>query len=57
MAARLDKTSFFIAGWGPRHPALISMTGPAKGTDGLTRYRQEKNAYSLDGLPGLEADD
>src|SRR5438067_429610 len=29
----------------------------SKGTDGLTRYRQEKNAYSLDGLPGLEADD
>jgi Pyridoxamine 5'-phosphate oxidase len=25
-----------------------------KGTDGLTRYRSEKNARSLDGLPGLE---
>ena len=24
-----------------------------KGTDGLIRYRQEKNAHSLDGLPGL----
>jgi hypothetical protein len=29
----------------------------SKGTDGLTRYRQEKNAHSLDGLPGLEAED
>ena len=29
----------------------------SKGAERLTRYRQEKNAYSLDGLPGLEADD
>ena len=26
----------------------------SKGTDGLTRYRREKNARSLDDLPGLE---
>ena len=26
----------------------------SKGTDGLARYRWEKNARSLDGLPGLE---
>jgi len=28
----------------------------SKGPDGLTRYREEKNAHSLDGLPGLEAE-
>lgn len=27
----------------------------AKGPDGLVRYRAEKNALSLDGLPGLQA--
>jgi hypothetical protein len=29
----------------------------SRGSDGLRRYRQEKNARSLDGLPGLEAED
>jgi hypothetical protein len=29
----------------------------SKGTDGLTKYRQEKNAYSLEGLPGLDVED
>jgi hypothetical protein len=29
----------------------------SKGSDGLRRYRREKNARSLDGLPGLEAED
>jgi Pyridoxamine 5'-phosphate oxidase len=29
----------------------------SKGTDGLTRYRREKNARSLDDLPGLEPAD
>jgi hypothetical protein len=29
----------------------------AKGPDGLTRYRREKNVRSLDELPGLEAAD
>jgi len=29
----------------------------SKGADGLGEYRQEKNAYSLDGLPGLERGD
>jgi Pyridoxamine 5'-phosphate oxidase len=28
----------------------------SKGTDGLSRYRDEKNAHSLDGLPGLETE-
>lgn len=26
----------------------------SKGPDGLARYRQQKNAHSLDGLPGLD---
>jgi hypothetical protein len=29
----------------------------SKGTDGLTRYRREKNVRSLDDLPGLEPGD
>jgi hypothetical protein len=29
----------------------------SKGADGLVRYRREKNARSLDGLPGLEPRD
>jgi hypothetical protein len=29
----------------------------SKGTDGLIRYRDEKNTHSLDGLPGLETED
>lgn len=29
----------------------------ARGAAGLTRYRREKNARSLDGLPGLEPED
>jgi hypothetical protein len=28
----------------------------SKGTDGLSRYRLEKNTHSLDGLPGLETE-
>jgi hypothetical protein len=28
----------------------------SRGTEGLKRYRQEKNAHSLDGLPGLETE-
>jgi hypothetical protein len=28
----------------------------SKGDEGLTRYRQEKNARSLDGLPGIDAE-
>jgi hypothetical protein len=28
----------------------------SKGAEGLTRYRQEKNARSLDGLPGIDAE-
>jgi Pyridoxamine 5'-phosphate oxidase len=28
----------------------------SKGTDGLIRYRDEKNTHSLDGLPGLETE-
>lgn len=33
---------------------LIARSAQRRGPDGLARYRAEKNALSLDGLPGLE---
>jgi hypothetical protein len=35
----------------------LSRWAESMGTDGLGQYRQEKNASSLDGLPGLETAD
>jgi Pyridoxamine 5'-phosphate oxidase len=42
-------------GYAGERDALIRWA-ESKGTDGLTRYRREKNARSLDDLPGLETD-
>ncbi|HMD45158.1 MAG TPA: pyridoxamine 5'-phosphate oxidase family protein [Acidimicrobiales bacterium] len=39
-----------------RHRDNLDHWADTKGTDGLVAYRREKNAASLDGLPGYPAD-
>jgi hypothetical protein len=43
-------------GYAGERDALVRW-GESKGTDGLTRYRLEKNALSLNDLPGLEPEE